>query len=67
MIESFSEAVYNEETNLKVSPHETTSEKMAQNFARKAYLCTNFQLSHFVKQLGGLWPLFFDGNDFNFK
>ena len=65
--EGFLEAVYNGETKLKVSPHETTCEKNYAPFY--TILMQKFSLlSQFVKlQLGGLWCLFFDGNDFYFK
>ena len=65
--ESFLEAVYNGETNLKVSPHLTTSEKNDAQFYKK--LLPKFSLlSQCVKQqLGGLWCLLFDGNAFYFK
>ena len=65
--ESFLEAVYNGETNQKVSPHFTTSEKNGAKFF-KTLLPKFSLLSHFVKQqLGGLWSLFFDGKDLIFK
>ena len=53
--ESFLEAVYNGETNLKVSPHLTTSEKNDAQFYK--ILLPKFSLlSQCVKQqLGGLW------------
>lgn len=65
--ESFLEAVYNGAINLKVSPHETNSEK---NYAQfYTVLKQKFSLlSHLLtQQLAGLWSVFFYGNDLILK